>query len=405
MAFAHLPADDNAARPSPAEASRPMIAAAFAGRDLRIDLLRGLALWMIFIDHIPGNALRLVTYHRLGFSDAAEIFVFLSGVSCSLAYGRVVAKNGVWAGQRRALRRVWQIYVGYLLVAALTFALVLCCRETLGADYITVNDLDLLIAEPLRAFVAAGFLYYTPQYLDILPLYMALVATAPALICALRRNPRLTLSLSAALWLAAAVVPHLRTPNLVPGSFNPLSWQLLFCVGLWAGGYFYGQGKTFHAMRGVVMICVLLIIANVVGRGLYDFGHAAGHFHFALLDALHAASRGGDEGYPRLTHFLAVAYIFAAYGWRRDAPVLQRAWARPLIWCGQHSLEVFCSGVILGDIIAVYFQKMHPNIGHQLLANAAGVAVMVTLAWSLARQRQSAAPVVVRARPEQARAR
>ena len=398
MAFAHLPSDDNAALPSPADGSRSMIASAFAGRDLRIDLLRGLALWMIFIDHIPGNVLRLVTYHRLGFSDAAEVFVFLSGVSCSLAYGRVVIKKGFWAGQRRALRRVGQIYVGYLLVAALTFTLVLCCRTAFGEAYIALNDLDLLIVEPVRAFETAGFLYYTPQYLDILPLYMALVAAAPALICALRRSPRLTLSMSAALWLAAALVPHLRTPDLVPGSFNPLSWQLLFCIGLWAGGRFYGEGKPFHAMRGVVMICALLIVANVVGRGLYDFGRAAGHFHFALLDALHEASKGGDEGYPRLTHFLAVAYIFAAYGWRRDAPVLERAWAQPLIWCGQHSLEVFCSGVILGDIVAVYFQKMHPNVAYQLLANAAGVAVMVTLAWSLARQRQGVAPVAMGAR-------
>ncbi len=367
-----------------------MIAAASEGRDLRIDLLRGLALWMIFVDHIPRNILRLVTYHRIGYSDAAEIFVFLSGISSSLAYGRLLARNGFLAAQRRALGRVLEIYLGYLLVVVLTFTLVLCCRDALGTEYLVVNDFGLLLGQPTRAFLAAGLLHYTPQYLDILPLYMVLVALAPGFIWGLRRVPSLTLAVSAALWIAAVMVPEFRAPNLVPASFNPLSWQFLFCIGLWAGGHYYG-GKPFRAVRGVVGICGLIIVANVLARGLYDFGRGPGHFHVMLLDELRAASSGGNEGFPRLTHFLAVAYIFAAYGWRRDAPALRRAWARPLIWCGQHSLEVFCVGVVLGDVIAVYFQTMRPNIGYQLLANGVGMAVMVMLAWSLA-QRQRIAP-------------
>jgi len=390
MSLARSRSDDSLALAPPPGDARSMIAAASEGRDLRIDLLRGLALWMIFVDHIPRNILRLVTYHRIGYSDAAEIFVFLSGISSSLAYGRLLARNGFLAAQRRALGRVLEIYLGYLLVVVLTFTLVLCCRDALGTEYLVVNDFGLLLGQPTRAFLAAGLLHYTPQYLDILPLYMVLVALAPGFIWGLRRVPSLTLAVSAALWIAAVMVPEFRAPNLVPASFNPLSWQFLFCIGLWAGGHYYG-GKPFRAVRGVVGICGLIIVANVLARGLYDFGRGPGHFHVMLLDELRAASSGGNEGFPRLTHFLAVAYIFAAYGWRRDAPALRRAWARPLIWCGQHSLEVFCVGVVLGDVIAVYFQTMRPNIGYQLLANGVGMAVMVMLAWSLA-QRQRIAP-------------
>jgi hypothetical protein len=351
---------------------------------------------MIFVDHIPGNVLRLVTYHRIGYSDAAEIFIFLSGISCSLAYGRL-ARSDFLAAQRRALGRVLEIYLGYLLVAALTFALVLCYRDALGAEYLAANDLGLLVDQPSRAFPAAVFLRYTPQYLDILPLYMALVAAAPALTRALRRAPAATLGLSATLWAVAAVLPGLRPPNLAPASFNPLSWQFLFCIGLWAGGHYLGVGRSFRAARGGALVCGLVIIANLVARTLYDFGRGPGHFHIVLLDELQAASRGGNEGVPRLTHFLAVAYLFAAYGWRRDAAALRRAWARPLIWCGQHSLEVFCMGVVLGDVIAVYFLTMQPGAGYQLLADGAGVAAMVLLARSLTlRQRQRLTPAEVR---------
>jgi hypothetical protein len=299
---------------------------------------------------------------------------------------------------------VLEIYLGYLVVAILTFALVLCYRDALGAEYLAANDLGLLVDQPSRAFLAALLLHYTPQYLDILPLYMALVAAAPALSRGLQRAPGVTLGLSAALWAMAALLPNVRPPNLVPASLNPLSWQFLFCIGLWAGEHYHGAGRSFRAVRGGALICGLVIAANLLARTLYDFGRGPGHFHIMLLDELQAASRGGNDGIPRLTHFLAVAYVFAAYGWRRDAVALRRAWARPLIWCGQHSLEVFCMGVVLGDVIAVYFQTMQPTVGYQLIADGAGVAAMVLLARSLTlrqrkRQRMTPAAAGAEARP------
>ena len=49
-----------------------------AGCDLRIDFFRGLALYMIVFDHIPGDPLSKLTYARIGFSDAAD-FASLTG--------------------------------------------------------------------------------------------------------------------------------------------------------------------------------------------------------------------------------------------------------------------------------------------------------------------------------------
>ena len=50
-----------------------------AERELRLDLFRGLALWLIFIDHLPNNVLTWFTIRNYGFSDATEIFIFISG--------------------------------------------------------------------------------------------------------------------------------------------------------------------------------------------------------------------------------------------------------------------------------------------------------------------------------------
>src|SRR5262249_24073884 len=100
-------------------------------RDLRIDFFRGLALWMIFTDHIAGNFFARFTYQKLGFSDAAEIFIFLSGLSCAIAYGRILARDGYQAAQRRTLRRAWQIYIGYVCATAGSFLFALALQRWL----------------------------------------------------------------------------------------------------------------------------------------------------------------------------------------------------------------------------------------------------------------------------------
>jgi hypothetical protein len=74
-------------------------------RDLRVDTCRGLALWFIFIDHIPDNALTWLTLRNYGFSDTAEVFVLVSGYTCMLAYGGALREQGWSTTVTRALRR------------------------------------------------------------------------------------------------------------------------------------------------------------------------------------------------------------------------------------------------------------------------------------------------------------
>src|SRR5262245_19191318 len=84
-------------------------------RDLRIDFFRGVALYMIFVDHVIGDPLSMVTYRILGLSDAAEIFVFLSGIACGTAYARILASEGMRGLIFATVKRSGRIYLYYVL--------------------------------------------------------------------------------------------------------------------------------------------------------------------------------------------------------------------------------------------------------------------------------------------------
>src|SRR6202451_3761251 len=79
------------------------------GRDYRLDLLRGFANWAIFLDHIPNNAVNWVTQRNYGFSDAADLFVFISGYAASFVYARMMLERGFLVGATRLIKRAWQI--------------------------------------------------------------------------------------------------------------------------------------------------------------------------------------------------------------------------------------------------------------------------------------------------------
>src|SRR6266699_4281795 len=92
------------------------------GRDLRLDLFRGLALWLIFVDHIPQNIVNWITIRNYGFSDATEIFIFISGYTAAFVYGRTMRERGFVLASARILRRAWQIYVAHIFLFTIFMA-------------------------------------------------------------------------------------------------------------------------------------------------------------------------------------------------------------------------------------------------------------------------------------------
>src|SRR3954452_2631225 len=101
-----------------------MTTAAPSARDIRLDLFRGLALWFIFLDHIPTNIVSWLTVRNYGFSDATEIFVYISGYTAVIAYSRMMQREGWLRAAARIYRRVWQLYVAHILLFVAFVALV-----------------------------------------------------------------------------------------------------------------------------------------------------------------------------------------------------------------------------------------------------------------------------------------
>ena len=120
------------------------------GRDLRLDLFRGLALWLIFLDHIPTNIVSWFTIRNYGFSDATEIFIFISGYTAAFVYGRAMRERGFVVAGARILKRAWQIYVAHIFLFAIFMAEIAYVTHELRQSALRRGD------ERLRFPAAAG---------------------------------------------------------------------------------------------------------------------------------------------------------------------------------------------------------------------------------------------------------
>src|ERR1700731_2128471 len=89
------------------------------GRDVRLDLFRGLANWAIFLDHIPHEVLNSITTRNYGFSDAADLFVFISGYTAAFVFGRIMIERGYVAAMSRLARRASELYIAHIIVVTI----------------------------------------------------------------------------------------------------------------------------------------------------------------------------------------------------------------------------------------------------------------------------------------------
>ena len=92
-------------------------------RDTRLDVFRAIALLTIFVNHVPGQYLEHLTHKNFGFSDSAEAFVLISGMSVGLAYGSRFAVGERLAVTLRILRRALTLYIAHIMTSILTFAI------------------------------------------------------------------------------------------------------------------------------------------------------------------------------------------------------------------------------------------------------------------------------------------
>jgi hypothetical protein len=367
-----------------------------SGRDLRLDLFRGLALWLIFLDHIPSNAVSWITIRNYGFSDATEIFVFISGYTAAFVYGRAMQQNGFIVASARVLKRAWQIYVAHVFLFAIYLAEIAYVAHSFDNPLYTeeMGVLDFL-KNPDVTILEALLLKFKPVNMDVLPLYIVLLLGFAPMLWLLLRAPSIALIASAVLYTLMWVFDW-NIPAYPSGTwaFNPFAWQLLFVFGAWCalGG----------AQRLTRWINSPVLVALALAYLLFAFCIAMTWYFPAL--GVFVPRFVGDVIYPidktnldvlRILHFLALAVItvwFVPDSW----PGLRSPVFWPAIVCGQHSLETFCLGVFLSFAAHFVFTEMSNRIVIQVLVSLVGIATMVgvaaLLSWYKRVERQGPRP-------------
>src|SRR4051812_8000314 len=185
------------APPRPAGFAMAASLPAVGQRELRLDLFRGLALWLIYIDHVSPDLLSWFTIRSYGFSDAAEIFIFISGYTAAFVYGRAMLQSGFVIAVARVLRRVWQIYAMHILlftvlVAEVSYVTVVLDKPFYAKEMQIIDFLN----QPAHAMGQALLLRYRPLNMDVLPLYIVLMAFLPLILLLIKWRPNLTLAAS-----------------------------------------------------------------------------------------------------------------------------------------------------------------------------------------------------------------
>lgn len=365
-----------------------------------IDFWRGFALVSIFINHLPENVFQYVTHKNFGFSDAAELFVFLSGVSVAIAYGTRFFEGQTGAAVGALFRRILKLYGVQILIAFASIALFVAAAFVFDEDDLLEDeDRDVVLSHPGRGIAAVLALTHQFDNVNILPLYIVLLAMTPLLWLAGRRDDRLMLLAATGLYLVARLFSlNLPSwPNEGGWFFNPLAWQLIFATGLFVGRRVRG-GIPYDARLMTFCLGVLAVSLFVVTDGL--------SFVPDLWENLRGTLDHGktDLGMLRLVHFLALGYVAYHSGLTE---LLRKTFVfAPLCLIGRHSLPVFATGSILAAVGEVIVETRSEGFNHEVMLGIAIVGAGIVLhylvargfaAWAVAQRRHAiAGPVVAR---------
>ena len=364
-------------------------------RDLRLDFFRGLALFCIFLDHLPNNILAHFTFQSVMFADAAEVFILISGYAAGMVYGRAMARQGFVVAGIRVYQRLWQLYVAHVFLFMLYLAVVAYTADALNKSlYAEEFNSTNFLNEPGLALVQALLLQFQPAYMDILPLYIVLLAILPLVLVGFRSWPGVIAAVSFALWLAVQFDNRVALAAY-PGPdrvwfFNPFAWQALFVLGAWFGWRNIGGGVSWLTGRWLFWLAAALSLAGFLIRFSWTL-----HDLYDPIPVLVSAKllwpflSKTELGIIRLVNVLAVALLVANLIPVR-ARFLRSSAAWPFLICGRNSLYIFCLGILLSVLGHLVLNEFFGGVAMQFAVSVAGVAIMIGVAalleWLVAAQ-------------------
>lgn len=347
------------------------------GRDYSLDVLRGLILVIMLVDHI-GGPFRKFTFESLGFVSAAEGFVYLSGLVFGLVYGKKLLRGHGKEIVRKASKRSAVIYFYHLLLPLILIVPVLAYPELIERvkDAKIVTDYNL--AHPFKTILYyLGFLFRPSQF-GILPMYCIYILVAPYALKAFHNGKAgLVLAISALIWWIAwfdwfhllELEPERIGMGL--GYFNIFSWQILFFLGTYVG-FSRAKGKNIIPNSKLILsVAVLVFLAMFVMRHSPEM---QGWF----IEVINYHIERGDLGVLRILNFFVLAFLIdylIKSGW-----FFRSKWLAIL---GQHSLQVFAFQVILLFSYPLIRLKVesYGSVG-VLLALTGYVALLIVPVWA-----------------------
>ncbi|TAH65413.1 MAG: OpgC domain-containing protein [Rhodopseudomonas palustris] len=380
-------AESTVASQRPEPAARPVVHASppplpkVSQRELRLDLFRGMALWLIFIDHLPANLLTWLTIRNYGFSDATEIFIFISGYTAAFVYGRAMRESGFVIAAARVLKRVWQIYVAHVFLFVI-FLAEISYVATSFENPLYSEEMGILdfLKQPDVTIIQALLLRFKPVNMDVLPLYIVLMFFLPPILWLMLRKADLALALSVALY--AATWHFDLALSAYPSGvwvFNPFAWQLLFVFGAWCAlGGAQRMTRILASNVTLVLSAAYLLAAFFVTLTWY-----VPQLHPLMpkqLEQWMYPINKPDLDVLRFAHFLALAAITVRF-LPKDWSGLRSRWLRPVILCGQHSLEIFCLGIFLAFAGQFFLAEIAGGAFVHFLVSLTGIILMSSAAW------------------------
>jgi poly(3-hydroxybutyrate) depolymerase len=339
-------------------------------------------MFIIYVAHTRGNALYWAIPARYGISDAANMFVFISGMTCSIAFGGTFIRQGWLIGTARIAYRCLQLYAAQIgMFFAVTFVVVIGTHLYPDTDYIAVAQFQRFFSNPGDALVGLFTLTYVPHYIDILPLYIVCLAMVPIAMALARVSPYLVIAASVALY-AASWFFQLDFPANADDQpmwyFDPLAWQLIFFTGFalrrgWVGVSL--DSKILLWLSVAILVLGLAISLPFLIEWLKPIAHLErwvyDHSDKTYMDPL------------QYVHFLASAYV-ALWILKGREHILLAPALKPFVKCGQQALSIFTSGMVLSYIGGMIFDHAGTGFVTQVWVNAIAFALLFAIGYGVA---------------------
>ncbi|MDE2362723.1 MAG: OpgC domain-containing protein [Hyphomicrobiales bacterium] len=348
-------------------------------RPNEVDFWRGFALVTIFINHVPGLFYERFTSRNVSISDSAELFVFLAGWSLRYVVGPDSAKVPATSLVFRLLGRAAQIYTAQILITMIALAVIAGAAIWLEQPFLLDwHNAGPVFQDAAETHVGLVLLSHQLGYFNILPLYVVLMAVAPAFAILDRISPWLLFGLSGILWATTLALGFNLPTWPVEGRwfFDPFAWQFIFVLGFLMARTDAGPGALARRWRAVLRIAAApVVVAGAIAAWLVWSPTPASVPSpklFFMFDKTYLSP-------ARLIQFLSVAAVFGGL-WARLPD-----WFAPvnayLSMLGRHSLNVFCVASVLSLAAQIGRYVYGGGIAADTVVLWIGLAVMGYSAW------------------------